>query len=299
MAKTIGIVSTKGGVGKTSVTASIGAVLADMGQNVLMVDGDFQQSLSTYYGIAEKAPNGIVEFITKINPYNCVSKTNIENLDIVISNDPKAKLLYWLKESTNNVYFLKAALNKIKEMNIYDFILIDSQGASSIMQESIILASDLLVSPIVPEALDSQEFMRGTINMLNSLEPPVGLAIPTPPIPPLKGLIYKQDRTGDSILIAQAIRKQFYELSNGKVSILDTFVPKLSAYAKAAARHEPVHRIETVRTGPTPSALEVYTDLVHELFPHLSDLKPDIMGSSIKIESDGTPITSLTDKVEA
>ncbi|MBT4859630.1 MAG: ParA family protein, partial [Gammaproteobacteria bacterium] len=47
--------------------------------------------------------------------------------------------------------------------------------------------------------------------------------------------------------------------SDGKVSILDTFVPKLSAYAKAAARHEPVHRIETTRTGPTPSALEVYT----------------------------------------
>lgn len=281
MAKIIGIVSTKGGVGKTSVTASMSAVLADMGQKVLMVDGDFQQSLSTYYNIEEKAPNGIVELITKINPHNCVSKTSIKNLDIILSNDPKSKLLYWLKESSNNVYYLKAALHKIKELKLYDFILIDSQGASSIMQEAIILASDLLVSPIVPEALDSQEFMRGTIKMLNSLEPPVGLAIPTPPIPPLKGLIYKQDRTGDSILIAQAVRKQFYELSNGKVSILDTFVPKLSAYAKAAARHEPVHRIETIRSGPTPSALEIYTSLVHELFPHLADLLP----------SDGSPIT--------
>jgi hypothetical protein len=76
--------------------------------------------------------------------------------------------------------------------------------------------------------------------------------------------------------IANIIRKQFYELSGGKVSILDTFVPKLSAYAKAAARHEPVHRIETTRTGPTPSALEVYTALVHELLPHLSDIQPNL-----------------------
>ena len=173
MAKSIGIVSTKGGVGKTSVTASIGAVLADMGQKVLLVDGDFQQSLSSYYPITLKADLGIIELITKVSPDNCISKTDIPNLHIIQSNDNKAKLLYWLKESTNNVYFLKAALHKIKDE--YDFILIDSQGASSIMQEAIILASDMLISPIVPEALDSQEFMRGTIQMLKSLEPPLGL----------------------------------------------------------------------------------------------------------------------------
>lgn len=269
MAKTIGIVSTKGGVGKTSVTASIGAVLSDMGQKVLLVDGDFQQSLSSYYRINKKAKYGIIELITKVNPDDCISTTEI-GLDIIQSNDANAQLLYWLKESTNNVYYLKAALHKIRDN--YDFILIDSQGASSIMQESIILASDMLISPIVPEALDSQEFMRGTIQMLKSLEPPAGLAIPVPPIPPLYGIIYKQDRTADSIQIANLIRRRFYELSDGKVSILDTFVPKLSAYAKSAARHEPVHRIETKRNGPTPSALEVYTSLVHELFPHLSDI---------------------------
>ncbi len=72
-------------MGKTSVTASIGAVLADMGQKVLMVDGDFQQSLSTYYGIREKAPNGIVQLMTKINPHHCISKTNIKNLNIICS----------------------------------------------------------------------------------------------------------------------------------------------------------------------------------------------------------------------
>ncbi len=279
MAKTIGVVSTKGGVGKTSVVASIGGVLADMGQKVLLVDGDFQQSLSTYYRLEQSARLGVTELITKISPENCISITDIPNLHIICNNDPKSKLLYWLKESTNNVYFLKAALHKVRDQ--YDYILIDSQGAASIMQETIILASDMLISPIVPEALDSQVFMRGTVQMLKSLEPPEGLAIPAPPIPPLYGVIYKQDRTTDSIKIANLIRKRFYDLSDGKISIMDTFVPKLSAYTKAAARHEPVHRIETVRSkdrygnpGPTPCALEVYTGLVHELLPHLSDLDP-------------------------
>ncbi len=108
MAKIIGVVSTKGGVGKTSVTASIGAVLADMGQKVLLVDGDFQQSLSSYYRITQKAPNGLIELITQISPVDCISTTDIVGLDIIRSNDwsndSKAKLLYWLKESTNSVF---------------------------------------------------------------------------------------------------------------------------------------------------------------------------------------------------
>jgi chromosome partitioning related protein ParA len=76
MAKSIGIVSTKGGVGKTSVTASIGAVLADMGQKVLLVDGGFQQPLSSYYTITKKAEFGIIELITKVSPEKCISKTD-------------------------------------------------------------------------------------------------------------------------------------------------------------------------------------------------------------------------------
>jgi len=271
MAKVISVVSTKGGVGKTSVVASLGAILADMGQRVLMIDGDFQQSLSGYYTLTQRSSLGLIEFITHIEPEGCISTTDIPNLDIIRSNDPDAKLLYWLKESTNNVYYLKAA---VKKLSYYDFIIIDSQGAVSIFQESIILASDMLISPIVPESLDSQEFIRGTIRMLQALEPPEGLSIPAPPIPSLLGLIYKQDRTTDSVAIANTIRKKFYELSNGRVQILNSFVPKLAAYSKAASRHKPVHRIEPRRTGPSPSALDVYVSLVHEILPHLSDLRP-------------------------
>ena len=45
MAKIYGVISTKGGVGKTSFSAQFGGILAGMGQRVLLVDADFQQSL--------------------------------------------------------------------------------------------------------------------------------------------------------------------------------------------------------------------------------------------------------------
>jgi chromosome partitioning related protein ParA len=272
MAKIYGIVSTKGGVGKTSLAANLGGILADMGQRVLLVDGDFQQTLSVYFKIRSQAPFGLKALVTRADPTDCISRTAIDHLDIVLSDDPSGKLIDWFRESASNVYYLAAALKKLDDH--YDYVLIDSQGARGILQQSIILASDTLLSPIIPDVLESREFMRGTVQLLKSLEPPPGIAVPIPNIPPLLGLIYRQDRTANAIKIASAIRKQFYTASKGKISILDTFVPFMAAYKKASAVSLPVHRVEVKRSGPTPSAHDTFLALVHELLPHLSDIKP-------------------------
>ncbi len=272
MAKIYGIVSTKGGVGKTSLAANLGGILADMGQRVLLVDGDFQQTLSSYFKIRVQAPWGLRRLITRADPSECISRTGIGQLDIILSDDPGGKLTDWFRESASHVYYLAAALKKLDEQ--YDYILIDSQGARGILQQSIILASDTLISPIIPDVLESREFMRGTVQLLRSLEPPPGIAVPIPNIPPLLGLIYRQDRTANAIRIASAIRKQFYAESKGKISILDTFVPFMASYKKASAVFLPVHRIEVKRQGPTPSAHDTFLALVHELLPHLSDIRP-------------------------
>ena len=50
----ISIVSTKGGVGKTTLTANIAALLADFGFRVLMIDADVQPSLSKYYPLSHQ-----------------------------------------------------------------------------------------------------------------------------------------------------------------------------------------------------------------------------------------------------
>jgi len=274
MAKIYGIVSTKGGVGKTSFSAQFGGILADMGQRVLLVDADFQQSLSRYYIIDAPAKHGLRKLVTSADATDCISKTRINNLDIIVSDDPSQKLLEWLRESINHSFYLAAALKKINDD--YDYIIIDSQGARGIFQESVILACNELISPIVPEFLDSQEFMRGTVEMLKSLEPADGIGIPMPNTPPLIGLIFKQDRTRDAQTIAGALRKKFYSASDGKIRILGAYIPMMASYKQASARRCPVHRVEVRRRSdsPTPSAYESYLAVVHELLPHLSDVTP-------------------------
>src|SRR5438477_10089591 len=56
---TFAVVSTKGGVGKTTQSANFGGLLADLGMRVLLVDADVQPSLSRYFHVGARAPSGL------------------------------------------------------------------------------------------------------------------------------------------------------------------------------------------------------------------------------------------------
>ena len=61
--RVISVVSTKGGVGKTTVAAKLGGLLADAGLRVLLLDLDCQPTLSSYYALKQKADSGAYELI--------------------------------------------------------------------------------------------------------------------------------------------------------------------------------------------------------------------------------------------
>ncbi len=58
----IAVISTKGGVGKTTVTATLGGFIAAAGVRILLLDLDAQPMLSPYYRIPLPAESGIYEF---------------------------------------------------------------------------------------------------------------------------------------------------------------------------------------------------------------------------------------------
>ncbi|EPZ4348078.1 ParA family protein, partial [Pseudomonas aeruginosa] len=59
----VSIISTKGGVGKTTTAANLGGLAADAGLRVLLLDLDVQPTLSSYYELTQRAPGGIYELL--------------------------------------------------------------------------------------------------------------------------------------------------------------------------------------------------------------------------------------------
>lgn len=266
------IVSTKGGVGKTTLTANLGGYLADLGQRVLLVDADPQPTLSTYYALEEQAPAGLTDLIVDTRTEGVVSRTALAGLDLIYSDDPEGRLGNWILHDPAGRIRLKQALGLPCFEAAYDLILIDTQGAVGPLQDAAVAAADLLLSPIPPEILSAREFVRGTVAMIERLKP---MAYFGAPIGPLKGVIYRQDRTLDGRAIAEELRGEAFLPSKGAISILDTMVPAGVAYREAATHRMPVHRYDASRRGVGPCAAEVMAALAAELFPHLGGLPAD------------------------
>jgi chromosome partitioning related protein ParA len=269
------VTSTKGGVGKTTLTANLGALLADMGLRVLLIDADVQPSLSKYFPLAVTRPAaGLTEVIVRGTvTKSCITATLYQNLDIVISDDPEGNLPHWLLNRIDRGFRLRFALQSPAVVEAYDCVLIDTQGAIGPLQDAAVLAADILVSPITPEILSAREFRDGTMELLDRLEPGGALGAS---LGPMKAVIYRQDRSVDARIIASGIREDFIKLK-GRVAVLETVVPHAKAYKEAATLRVPVHRHERKRDGPTPSAYTVMHQLAWELIPSLEGVFADLL----------------------
>lgn len=127
----VSIISTKGGVGKTTVAANLGAFIADAGLRVLLLDLDMQPTLSSYYELKHRAPGGIYELLAfnERDLANLVSRTVIDNLDLVLSNDEHRQL---------NTLLLHAPDGRLRLRNLmpnfqphYDLVVIDTQARAA------------------------------------------------------------------------------------------------------------------------------------------------------------------------
>ncbi len=273
--KVYAVISTKGGVGKTTLSANLGAMLADMGKRTLLIDTDPQQSLSRTYEITQQASGGLTQLYRSASTDGCISQTAIQGLDIVLNDDPHGDgaIPTFLRESVVHFQYLHIALLALRG---YDYVVVDTQGSKGIVQESVIFAADTLVSPVVPQALDTREFVLGTVGFLNKFKPRPGvISITGRPIPPMRVVVNMWDRSKSAQESVNYLRSEFDKQLDGQVTVLNTIIPDLQVYADSVGMGTPAHREETRRRGPTQAARDTMVDLVQELEPKLLGLAPE------------------------
>jgi chromosome partitioning related protein ParA len=261
------VVSTKGGVGKTTLAANLAGLLAQLEQRVLLVDADMQPSLSHYFRLDKLSETGIAEVISRggLIRASDISKTNIKNLDLLRSNLSDATQA-WLKDREDRLVIVRRAIQQPVVQDNYDIVVIDTQGAKGELQRSAAMAADFLISPFVPDMINFSEFFPGTLGMLAELNSMSDFA-PTLRAGPLKVVINAMDRTNNSKNVLEALMGKLSVTDAEKVSVLETMIARADAYRSARSLHLPVHEFDARRSDNSP--YNCMHSLVHELFPHL------------------------------
>ncbi len=147
--KIIAFANHKGGVGKTTTTASVGSILASKGYKVLLIDLDAQANLSysmKHLPDVYQSIYNILVFKESPQPYN-VSK----NLDLIPSSQELAMVDIQLSSVIARERVLSRALSPIKEN--YDYILIDCPPSLGVLTlNACTFATDIII-PLIAEVL--------------------------------------------------------------------------------------------------------------------------------------------------
>lgn len=261
----VSIISTKGGVGKTTTAANLGGIAADAGLRVLLLDLDVQPTLSSYFALESRASGGIYELLAfnEQNRSRLISHTTIKGLDLIVSNDDKGQLSTLLLHAPDGRLRLRNLLPLFQPH--YDLLLIDTQGARSVLLEMAVLASNIALSPVTPEILAAREFRRGTLQLMQDIAPYQRLGIKPPP---LHLLINRVHPVSSNARVIQQVMRDLFTGVPGIIA-LDTCIPAIEAYPRASTLALPVHRVEyrQPKGRVTPAAFTTMRALASELLP--------------------------------
>ncbi|MGR3175717.1 MAG: ParA family protein [Candidatus Scalindua sp.] len=123
--RSIAFINQKGGVGKTTSTANVGACLATLGKKVLLIDLDPQANMSMHLGINVNGKDlSIYQLICgKKKVTEILTKTAISGLDMIPSDIDLASAEIELVNTVGRETIVKFYLDEL--LDKYDYVLID------------------------------------------------------------------------------------------------------------------------------------------------------------------------------
>lgn len=145
----LAIANHKGGVGKTTAVASIGAALAAKGYKVLLVDLDAQANLTASLSTAEDEGRTLYNALRDRQDLPIVEVT--DNLSLSPSSLDLAGVELELSGMMSREFILKDLLEPVA--GIYDFILLDCPPSLGLIAVNAFVAATDVIVPLTAEAL--------------------------------------------------------------------------------------------------------------------------------------------------
>jgi chromosome partitioning protein len=167
------VANQKGGVGKTTTTINLGAALAELGFNVLLVDLDPQGNATTGLGI-EKDTGKLSTYDLLLNDaplLDLVEQSTVEGLWIAPGTTDLSSADIELVAIEKRNYLLRDALRnpEISRMRL-DYILIDCPPSLSMLTVNAMVAADSVLVPLQCEfyALEGLSQLLLTIRQIRA-----------------------------------------------------------------------------------------------------------------------------------
>ena len=143
----------KGGTGKSTISASYGFRLAQVGVRTLLIDLDPQGHLTQCLGLDNQRYSKTLfnALIEKEEIENVIVKTDLPTLDIIPSNLNLSPVELSLFSMNSREFRLKRLLDSIEKN--YDLIVMDASPSIGLLNLNAILASNDLIIPVLADFL--------------------------------------------------------------------------------------------------------------------------------------------------
>ena|SRR3990167_7162190 len=249
MARIIGIINAKGGVGKTTTANNLGAALAATGKYVLLVDLDPQANATAGLGIRlnDEHLNLYHAVIDDQHPEAIIRKANLLGFDILPSAASLAGANVELVSMPEREYKLKKAIDKVRTN--YDYILIDSPPSLGLLTINGLVAAEQVIIPVQCEyyALEGLGQLLQTVELVrNSLNPDLKI---------LGALLTMYDKRNTlARQVVEEVRKNF----PGRV--FETIVPRAVSLAEAPSFGKTIMEFD-----PKSIGADAYNKLAQEV----------------------------------
>ena len=173
--KIISVINQKGGVGKTTTVINLAAGLTMKGKRILVIDLDPQGNATTGLGLSnndnsDRTIYSVLNGTKKVS--EVITKTNIENLDLITSNVDLSGLEVETAGDTRRAFILKEQITAYfnDSRGLYDYVIIDCPPSLSLLTIMALVASNSLVVPLQTEffALEGLSQLMKTIERIKT-----------------------------------------------------------------------------------------------------------------------------------
>ena len=165
LGKIISIANQKGGVGKTTTTVNLSAILAKKGKKILLIDADPQGNATSGIGMEKDTEFSTYDLLVSDQPaVDIITKSEIKNLYICPSNLNLAGAEVQLVSMMSREQRLKEKLTEIKDK--FDFIFIDCPPSLGLITLNAFTASDSVMIPVQCEYYA----LEGLGQLINTVE---------------------------------------------------------------------------------------------------------------------------------